>query len=91
MFQTIGKRIPLDMLTDSKSIFNTVITSRRLREIRLMNNIAEIRRAYITTKINNVEWVRSEHNYATPFTRYGKQAMIVSAMESGQRNIPIAR
>lgn len=91
LFQSMNKKIPLFILTDTKSIFDTLTTSRRLRELRLMNDISEIRRAYRTQEIDNVGWLRPEHNYADPFTRRGRRDMIVDAMKSGRLNIKIEK
>ena len=85
------KVIPLFVLTDSKSIFDTITTSKRLSELRLMNDIAEIRRAYRAREIHNVGWLRSEYNYADPFTRFGKRSMILDAMKTGILNLKIEK
>lgn len=56
-----------------------------------MNDTSEIRRAYRTSEINNVGWLRSEYNYSDPFTRHGKRYMIVDAMRTGKLNLQIEK
>lgn len=58
----MGKNIPLFIFTDSKSILYTTTKSKRLRERRLMNNTADIRRAYRDDEISNIGWTRSKNN-----------------------------
>lgn len=59
-FSNMSIMIPLDILTDFKSIFYTITTSKCLRELRLMNVIAGIRSAYRNDEIKNVAWIRSK-------------------------------
>lgn len=61
--------VPLYIFTNVKSIFDKITASKRLRELQLINDIADIRRAYKRNEITNVAWVRSEQNVANNFTR----------------------
>lgn len=51
----MGKDIPVFMFTDAKSIFDTITKSRYLGALRLMNDIADIRRAFRQNEINHVD------------------------------------
>ena len=68
LFRQMSLHLPLYIFTDSKSIFDKITASKRLREIRLMNEISEIRRAYKSDEITNIAWIRSQHNAADCFT-----------------------
>lgn len=74
--------VPLYVLTDAKSIFDTITKSKRLREIRLMQEIADIRRAYRQNEITNIAWIRSEQNIADNLTRLRGNAILARTMET---------
>lgn len=65
----MGKTIPLFIMTDSKSISDTISKSKRLRELRLMNYFTDMRCAYSEDKITNIGWIRSYSNIADNLTR----------------------
>lgn len=50
LFCNMNIDIPLYMFTDAMSTFNTITASKSLLELRLMSEIADIRRAYKTMK-----------------------------------------
>lgn len=54
VYSQMGKDIYVFMFTDAKSIWDTITKSRSLREIRLMNYIADVRRAYPQNEINKL-------------------------------------
>ena len=57
----LGQRIPLQMLTDSRSLFDVIQ--------RLMIDIKDVRESYENHLISNVGFVRSEDNPADAFTK----------------------
>lgn len=61
-FKAMIKNISHYILTDSKRLLDTMTASRRLGELRLMSDIAEIRRAYHAEEINNIRFVLLEYN-----------------------------
>lgn len=81
--------IPLFLFTDSKSIFDTVTASKRLRELRLMNEISDVRRAYKDGEITNVAWVRSAQNIADNFTCMKGNDILHNTMSTGKLNFVI--
>lgn len=83
LFKKMCVHLPLYVFTDSKSIFDTITASKRLKELRLMNDIADIRRAYKDNEITNVAWVRSEDNVADNLTRFKGNNILRHAMETG--------
>lgn len=50
------------IITDSKSKFDTITASKRLCELHLLNDMADIHRAYPVKEINISAWVRSSEN-----------------------------
>ena len=83
LFQSMKLEIPLYVFTNCKSIFDTITASKRLRELRLMNEIANIRRAYGQGEITNVAWIRSEQNVADNFTRHRGNNILWKSMDNG--------
>lgn len=89
MFKSMKLDIPLYIFTDSKSIFDTVTACKRLRELRLMNDIADIRRAYRVNEITNIGWARSKQNVADNFTRHVGNDILDKAMRTGRLDFVI--
>lgn len=84
MFKRMKIDVPLYIFTDSKSIFDTITASKRLRELRLMNDVTDICRAYRVNEINNIGWVRSKQNIADNFTRHTGNDILANAMRTGR-------
>lgn len=51
--------LPLYIFTESKSIFDTITASKHLKELRLMNDMSEIRCAYRKHEITNIALVKT--------------------------------
>ena len=83
LFKQMCIFLPLYVFTDCKSIFDTITASKRLRELRLRNEIADIRRAYRVNEIKNTGWIRSEQNAAGNLTRHHGNAILNYAMTIG--------
>lgn len=84
LLQQMSRNIPLFIFTDSKSIFDTVTASKRLREVRLMDGVADFRRAYKHNEISNVAWIRSAQNNADNFTRCDGNNILHETMRTGK-------
>lgn len=84
LFKNMALNLPLYIFTDCKSIFDTITASKRLRELRLMNEIADIRRAYRQNEITNIAWIRSENNIADNLTRHVGNDLLKRAMATGE-------
>lgn len=69
LVHAMGIKLPRFVFTDAKSIFDTITASKRLRELRRMTDISEIRRACKENEIDNVAWIRSGQNIADDLTR----------------------
>ena len=84
-----GKLLLLTLLTDSKSLFDVLVTSSTTTEKRLMIDIAAIREAYQSTEIHNVAHVRGDHNPGDAFTKVGKCLALNRILESGILDLPV--
>ena len=77
------------MFTDSKSIFDTITASKRMKELRFLNEIADIRRAYKDNEITNVAYIRSEDNIADNLTKFIGNGILRKALETGRLDFTI--
>lgn len=89
LYNSMKINLPLYLFTNSKIIFDTITASKRLQELRLMNDISEIRRAYKSNEITNVAWIKSAQNIADNLTRFHGNDILVNTMESGKINLVI--
>ena len=86
---TIGRRIPIIMLTDSEILFN-IITRRRLTtERRMMVDLKSIRDAYENREIANVALVASEHNPADALAKIKSNSSLRQLMDTARISHPI--
>ena len=74
------------MFTDAKSIFDTITKSRKPRQMRLMNDIADVRRAYRPNEVENIAWIRSKHNIANNLTRRIGNPLLLGTLSTS--NLP---
>ena len=65
----LGQKIPLQMITDSKSLFDVIVKNSTTAERCLIIDIKDDRESYESMKMSNVGFVRSENNPADAFTK----------------------
>lgn len=83
MLKELGVMAPLSIFTDAKSIFDTINAPKRMCNMRVTNDMADIRRAYRINKIENVDWVRSSKDIADNFTRHIQNNILMDVMRTG--------
>ena len=66
LFRIVGKRFPVHLMTDSKSIFDTVIKLSNVSEKRLTIDISSLRQSYATREIENIGHVLTKFNIGDP-------------------------
>lgn len=89
LFKNMGMKIPFYIFIDCKSIFDTITASKRLRELRLMNEIADIRRAYRRGDFTNVAWIHSAQNIADNMTKHEGNTILADTMATGCLDLTI--
>lgn len=67
----LDQKIPLQMLTDSKSLFDVLTKCSSTIEKRLMIDLQVVRQAYETHLISDLGFIRTEHNPADGLTKIG--------------------
>ena len=76
-------KIKLFMFTDCKSLFDTITKYRRTKELQLMYEVSDIRRAYHFEEMKNVGLIRSENNPADALTRNANNRVLQQILATG--------
>lgn len=85
----IGRRIDVNMFTDSKSLLDTITRLSQASEKRLLIDIAAVREAHRKKEISNVGWVKSKNNLADGLTKYSKSNILNDVIENSMLDHPI--
>lgn len=85
----LGKRIPVRMYTDSKSLFDTITKRSQTSEKRLLIDLATVREAYRKKEIDNIAWIRSECNLADGMTKEKRKECLSRVLEKGILDHPV--
>ena len=67
--QLLNQRIPVQMFTDSKSLFDVIVRASTTSERRLMIDISATRQAYERHEIADIGLISSEYNLADCMTK----------------------
>ena len=81
---TTGKLFPVYLLTDSKSIFDTITKLTGVSEKRLMIDIAALRQSYSRGEITNIGHVLTANNLADPLTKKTQSKVLEKLMKTGK-------
>lgn len=79
----MGKKIPVQFFTDSKSVFDVISKGSRTSEIGMMLDIAAARQGFKGKTISDIGFVRSSLNTADGLTKSMSQAALRQKMSSG--------
>lgn len=79
----LGKPIPLQLLTDSKCLFDVISKGSKTSEKRLMLDIAVAREQFRVADVSDIGLVRSEDNLADGLTKSMQQAALRDCVASG--------
>ena len=85
----LKKRIPLQMYTDSKFLFDVITTASSLREKRLLIDIAVVKEAYYKQDISQVGHIFSDQNPADALTKPSNCPALNSVLDTGQLKLEI--
>ena len=85
----LGRDLKVALMTDSKSLFDTVTKLTAALEKRLLINIFSIREAFQKGDIFNIAHISSEYNLADAFTKPMKPALLHKVMTTGSIEHPI--
>ncbi len=85
----LGKTVPVQLFTDSKSIFDIITKLSTVSEKRLLIDISALRQAYTSGEIQNNGHISSEYNIAGPLTEKMNSDILVRLLETGKLNHPV--
>lgn len=83
----LQKRIPVELLTDSESLFDVVSKGSRMSEKCLMLDIAAAREGFRDKVISDIGFVRSSKNVADGLTKAMSQAMLQTVIVTRRLDI----
>ena len=84
-----NRTIPLQLLTDSKGLFDIVSKGSKTSEKRLMLDIAAAREGFRDRIISDIGFVRSKANLADGLTKPMQQAALQTVLATGQLHISV--
>ena len=85
----LSRRIPLQIFTDSKTLFDVIVRGSTTRERRLMIDIYATRQAYRRDEIADIGLIRSEYNLADCMTKIMKPKQMLRVMKIGVLRHPV--
>ena len=80
----VGKKFPISIYTDSRSLFDVITRNTTTTEKRLMVDIRAIREAYEHMEISDVAWIRSENNPADALTKVKENHILNGILDNGR-------
>lgn len=84
--QILNKKVPLHIITDSKSLFDVITQCSNTSERRLMIDLEAVREAYESHSISNVGFVRGPNNPADGLTKSGNCPPLIDILKTGLDN-----
>ena len=85
----LEQRIPLQMLTDSKSLFDVITKCSNTSERRLMIDVDAVRTAYLKHEISNFGFLRGPNNPADGLTKPKSCPALIHLMRTGKANFVV--
>ena len=79
----LGKKIPVRLFTDNKSLFDVISKGSRTSEKRMMLDIAAAREGFRDKVISDIGFVRSSKNLADGLTKPMNQSRLKEVLETG--------
>lgn len=83
----VNQKVPVQLLTDSKSLFDVISKGTRTSEKRTMLDIAASREAFRDKIISDIGFVRSNKNVADGLTKEMNQTALRTVLQSGKLSI----
>ena len=83
----IGTKVPVQLLTDSKSLFDVISKGSRTSEERMMLDIAAAREGFKNRVISDIGFVRSSYNIADGLTKSMQQRALQQVLRTGHLNV----
>ena len=85
----LGRKIELRVFTDSRTLFDAIISFCAMTEKRLLIDIACLRQAYRSGELANLGWIRSEQNVADALTKDKVNSALHNVLRDHKLNVSV--
>eukprot|EP00737_Agarophyton_chilense_P004282 gb/GEZJ01005307.1/.p2 GENE.gb/GEZJ01005307.1/~~gb/GEZJ01005307.1/.p2 ORF type:complete len:145 (+),score=18.34 gb/GEZJ01005307.1/:960-1394(+) len=85
----LNENVPLNMLTDSDSVFKSIMKGTKSTEKRLMLDIMAARDAYHNMEISKIGWILDTDNPADGLTKNKPCSRLEQLLDTGYCPIPV--
>lgn len=85
----LGRKVFVNVYTDSRTLFDSIINLCSMTEKRLLIDIACLREAYRNGDISQLCWIRSQYNLADAMTKDKKDSALLDALKTHRVNTPV--
>lgn len=85
----LSQKIPIEIFTDSKSIFDTITKLKSITEKRLLIYLSALREAYTSGEIRNMGHILTSYNVADPLTKKMNSTIMTQLLETGKLSHPV--
>lgn len=89
LHELLGRKLPHFIFTDSKHLFDILITQQRTREARLTIDIYAGRQSLARKELDHVGLIRSEHNFTDDWSKLEGNGSLLKAMRNEYRDHPV--
>lgn len=86
--EMIGKPVPINVYTDSKSVFDVISKGTRTSEKIIMLDLHSSRESFNKQDIRNIAFVRSKNNLADAFTKRMKKGFLMHVLYKSTLEFP---
>lgn len=87
--KVLDRRVPLMILTDSKSLFDIITKCSQTKERRLIIDLQSVRDVYACHEITNIGFIRGPKNPADDMIKIGHCAALEYLLQTGRASFKI--
>ena len=87
----LGRKVELRVFTDSRTLFDSIISFCSMTEKRLLIDIACLRQAFRSGELANLGWIRSCENVADALTKDKTKSALHNVLRSHKLNVKAAQ
>ena len=87
----LGRKVELRVFTDSRTLFDSIISFCSMTEKRLLIDIACLRQAFRSGELSNLGWIRSGENVADALTKDKSKSALHNVLRSHKLNVKVSQ
>lgn len=85
----LGRKVPIRVFTDSRTLFDSVTSVCNMSEKRLLIDIYALREAHKSGDLANIGWIRTKHNLADALTKDMSNSALHSVIKTHRIKTPV--